>query len=48
MEVSSITNRVRDRGGVTLAVGLDIENAFNSLPWSSINEAMKRKKFPLS
>jgi uncharacterized protein (DUF433 family) len=28
-------------GGVALAVSLDIVNAFNSLPWDSIKEAIE-------
>jgi len=33
---------------VVLAVGLDIANAFNSLPWSSVDRALRwRKHFPL-
>lgn len=35
-----------DKGGVTIAVCLDIKNAFNSLSWHAIKEALKRKGFP--
>lgn len=37
-----------ERGGVALIVGLDIKNAFNSLPWKTINAALGRsgKNFP--
>lgn len=38
--------RERADGGVTVAVSLDIENAFNSIPWWRIMEAMKEKEFP--
>lgn len=30
-----------------VAVSLDVENAFNSIPWAVINEALKRKGFPM-
>lgn len=33
-------------GGVVLAVSLDITNAFNSLPWECIKEALVRHEFP--
>lgn len=36
-----------DSGGVTIATSLDIRNAFNSVPWNRIREAMETKKFPL-
>lgn len=36
----------REKGGVTIAVCLDIKNAFNSLSWRAIKEALKRKGFP--
>lgn len=34
------------RGGVAIAVDLDISNAFNSIPWSGIKDVLKRKGFP--
>lgn len=30
-------------GGVTLAVSLDVSNAFNSIPWSTIIEVLRKK-----
>lgn len=48
--LAAVKNRiVRERadGGVTVAVSLDIENAFNSIPWWRIMEAMDEKEFPL-
>nr|XP_012222696.1 PREDICTED: uncharacterized protein LOC105672376 [Linepithema humile] len=36
----------RSQGRMVMAVGLDIANAFNSLPWSTILKAMRRKQFP--
>lgn len=35
-----------DRGGVVLAVSLDISNAFNTLPWDRIREALARFDLP--
>lgn len=32
--------------GVVLAVSLDIENAFNSIPWPTIRKSILRKDFP--
>lgn len=34
------------RGGVLLAVSVDIENAFNTLPWASIREALIYHRVP--
>ena len=34
------------RGGVMLAVSLDISNAFNTLPWSCIREALRYHRVP--
>ncbi|PZC76339.1 hypothetical protein B5X24_HaOG204786 [Helicoverpa armigera] len=34
------------RGGVVLAVSLDIANAFNTLPWSCIREALRYHRVP--
>lgn len=31
---------------MVVAIGLDIKNAFNTLPWSAIKEALRRKGFP--
>lgn len=42
-DIQRVTGR---GGGVLIAVGLDIKNAFNSLPWSAIREAMRKKGFP--
>lgn len=41
----TITEAVSD-GGVAIAIGVDIKNAFNSLPWEMIRRALKRKGFP--
>lgn len=36
-----------DRGGVLLAVSLDIANAFNTLPWATIAEALRYHGVPM-
>lgn len=41
-----ITEEVLARGGVAVAVSIDIANAFNSVPWQAILNAMKRREFP--
>lgn len=47
IEVQNIIIETRRiKGRLTLAVGLDVANAFNSLPWPTIREAMRRKGFP--
>lgn len=33
-------------GEVTIIISLDIENAFNSIPWNQIRNMMKRKRLP--
>lgn len=35
------------RKGFAIAISLDVANAFNSLPWEVINEALVRKGFPV-
>lgn len=41
-------NDALNSGGVALAISLNIKNAFNSLPWETINAALGRskKRFP--
>lgn len=41
-----ITEEVVARGGVAVAVSIDIANAFNSVPWQAILDAMERREFP--
>lgn len=36
----------RDAGGYTIAVSIDIRNAFNSVPWNRIRTALLEKRFP--
>lgn len=40
-----IENKIQ-KGLVTIAISLDISNAFNSLEWGEIKGALKRKKLP--
>jgi len=47
--LDTVVNHIRrkiDQKKVVLAVSLDIKNAFNSLSWSAIRWALKRKKYP--
>ncbi|XP_041969323.1 uncharacterized protein LOC121726158 [Aricia agestis] len=42
----SITREEISRGGVVLVVSLDISNAFNTLPWETIKEALRYHRVP--
>lgn len=44
--IQELTNEAVRRGGVAIAVSLDVANAFNSVPWPKIRRALKRKGFP--
>jgi len=46
MRVRNIVRDVTGEGGVVLAISLDVANAFNSLPWSIIREALDDKGVP--
>ncbi|KAA5621363.1 reverse transcriptase family protein, partial [Pseudomonas aeruginosa] len=46
MRVRALSDEAVGRGGVTLAVSLDIANAFNTLPWSVIGGALERHGVP--
>lgn len=46
IEVQNTVIETKKKRGLTLAVSLDVANAFNSLPWPTIREAMRRKGFP--
>lgn len=46
IRVRNLTSNVVTEGGVAIAVGLDITNAFNSIPWSVILSAMEKKGIP--
>lgn len=41
-----VEETIQRDGGVTMAVSLDVSNAFNSIPWSTIIEALKKKGTP--
>lgn len=38
---------IRNAGGVDVAVGLDIRNAFNTIVWEVISTALRRMQFPI-
>ncbi|XP_041984091.1 uncharacterized protein LOC121736777 [Aricia agestis] len=44
--IRAITEEVVSRGGVVVVVSLDISNAFNTLPWATINEALRYHGVP--
>ncbi|CAL1685118.1 unnamed protein product [Lasius platythorax] len=44
--VREITSRATDNKGFAFVISLDIKNAFNSIPWSVIRRALRRKGFP--
>lgn len=44
--VSESIRTSTESGGYTVAVGLDIQNAFNSIPWTAIRCALREKGFP--
>jgi hypothetical protein len=45
--VKTMANEAVSQGEVVLAVSLDIANAFNSLPWDTIKEALRYHQVPL-
>lgn len=38
--------KARKDSDTTVMISLDIENAFNSIPWSEIRKMLKRKRVP--
>lgn len=46
LRVKALSEEVVSQGGVLLAVSLDIANAFNTLPWECIKEAMRYHGVP--
>ncbi|KAA5557234.1 reverse transcriptase family protein, partial [Pseudomonas aeruginosa] len=46
LRVRALSEKAVSRGGVALAVSLDIANAFNTLPWSVIGAALERHGVP--
>nr|XP_049691667.1 uncharacterized protein LOC126053518 [Helicoverpa armigera]XP_049704749.1 uncharacterized protein LOC126056273 [Helicoverpa armigera]XP_049706070.1 uncharacterized protein LOC126056578 [Helicoverpa armigera] len=46
MRVRALAEETVSQGGVVLAVSLDISNAFNTLPWSCIREALRYHRVP--
>ncbi|CAB3220326.1 unnamed protein product [Arctia plantaginis] len=47
MRVKALAKEAVSRGEVVLAVSLDIANAFNTMPWSCIREALVYHEVPL-
>lgn len=47
VELREFVEFAHKQGGVVIAVGLDISNAFNSLQWADICDVLKRKNFPI-
>lgn len=45
--VRTLTEEVTTQGGVMLVISLDINNAFNTLPWVRIKSALSTHKVPL-
>jgi len=45
--VASTIYRGTNKEYFVIAVGLDVRNAFNSVPWTSIRHMLNRKGFPL-
>lgn len=46
MKVQELVQSAIDGNGFAIAVGLDISNAFNSMPWGVILTAMEQKEVP--
>jgi len=44
--VRELTQSAVDSNGFAIVVGLDIANAFNSIPWNVILDAMEQKRIP--
>jgi hypothetical protein len=44
--VRATTEAMVSRKGVALAVSLDVTNAFNTIPWDGIMEALERYRVP--
>lgn len=47
LRVKALANEAISRGEVVLAISLDIANAFNTMPWSCIKEALIYHQMPL-
>lgn len=45
-KVTEIARKTVAKGGIALAVSLDIANAFNTLPWPAIIKALNRHRIP--
>lgn len=47
LRVRELTREMVGRGGYAIAMGLDISNAFNSVPWGTILAALEHKEIPV-
>jgi len=48
LRIRSLTEAAVGEGRVALAVSLDIANAFNTLPWKCVRDALLRHGVPLT
>ncbi|XP_072750509.1 uncharacterized protein [Anoplolepis gracilipes] len=46
LRVKALTESAVERGRVALAVALDVSNAFNTLPWKAIGDALNTHRVP--
>ncbi|KAL0277929.1 UNVERIFIED_CONTAM: hypothetical protein PYX00_005045 [Menopon gallinae] len=46
MELEATIKQAKTERGGVIAIGIDIANAFNSIPWKEIREALRRKETP--
>jgi len=44
--VGGIIYKSTNKGHFAMAIGLDVKNAFNTIPWPAIRDALRRKGFP--
>lgn len=45
--IKEIVEMARKEGDTTVMISVDIENAFNSIPWSEIRKMLRRKRVPM-
>lgn len=46
LSLRTLTEEMMEERAVTLAISLDVANAFNSIPWGRIAEALRKKQIP--
>lgn len=47
LELEKIVKPIINKGGVAIAISIDIKNAFNSIPWPIIKKSVRDKGFPV-